>query len=61
MRLAVSGHKNTAHSAPNSPLVRPAQPSRLWFGLPVATSQASDDNRTAVERAVDDAWERFVP
>jgi len=33
MIAAASGYGNTAHSA--------AQPLRLWFGLPVATSQAS--------------------
>jgi len=32
--LAVSGHGNTAHSA--------AQPLRLWFGLSVAITQASN-------------------
>lgn len=42
MTAAVSGHGNTAHSA--------AQPLRLWFGLPVAITQASavapkDDSR----------------
>jgi hypothetical protein len=35
MTLALPGHGNTAHSA--------AQPLRLWFGLPVAIAQASNE------------------
>ncbi len=35
MTLALPGHGNTAHSA--------AQPLRLWFGLPVAIGQASNE------------------
>ena len=47
MTLAVSDHGNTAHSA--------AQPLRLWFGLPVAITQASVELCiSASKRAHDD-------
>jgi hypothetical protein len=42
MITAVSGHGNTAHSA--------AQPLRLWFGLPVAIGQASEEMRRGTQR-----------